>query len=254
MKPIALVTGGNRGIGRGIVLALAQRGFDVAFTDLGETGDTSVTCSEAEKLGARVVFVAGDIGDLTHHSRVIDTAYTLGGQLDVLVNNAGISVSKRGDVLDVTPASFDQVMGVNLRGTFFLSQAAARRMLDDSRPNHHRAIVTISSSNAVLASPDRAEYCFSKTALSMMVKILAVRLGEAGIGCYEIRPGIIRTDMTRVATQKYDRLIAEGLTPVARWGEPQDVGRAAAALAAGELPFTTGEALHIDGGLHIHRL
>lgn len=254
MKPVALVTGGNRGIGRGIVLALAERGFDVAFTDLAEAEDTHFTRSGAERLGARVSFIAGDISDIAQHARLVDAAYELSGRLDVLVNNAGISVAKRGDVLDVTPESFDAVMGVNLRGTFFLSQAAARRMLTDLPPAHPRAIVTISSANAVMVSPDRAEYCFSKAALSVMVKILAVRLAAAGIASYEIRPGIIRTEMTRVAADKYDRLIAGGLTPIARWGEPQDIGRAVAALATGEFPFVTGEALHIDGGLHIQRL
>ncbi len=244
MKPIALVTGGNRGIGRGIVLALAQRGFDVAFADLAEVEDTQITRDEAAKRGARVAFAVGDIADLAQHERLVDAAYALGGRLDVLVNNAGVSVANRGDVLDVSPESFDRVLGINLRGTFFLSQRAARRMLADPPPEHHRAIVTISSANAVMVSPDRAEYCFSKAALSMMVRILAMRLG----------PGIVRTQMTRVASEKYDRLIAAGLTPLSRWGEAQDVGRVVGALAAGELPFVTGEAVHVDGGLHIHRL
>ena len=254
MKPIALVTGGNRGIGRGIVLALAQRGFDVAFADLAEVEDTQVTRDGAAKLGARVAFVTADIADLTQHERLVDTAYALGGRLDVLVNNAGVSVAVRGDVLDVSPDSFDRVLGINLRGTFFLSQCAARRMLADPPPEHHRAIVTVSSANAVMVSPDRAEYCLSKAALSMMVRVLAARLGEADIASYEVRPGIIRTQMTRVASEKYDRLIAGGLTPLRRWGEAQDVGRTVAALAAGDLPFVTGEAVHVDGGLHIHRL
>ncbi|MCC7040087.1 MAG: 3-ketoacyl-ACP reductase [Burkholderiales bacterium] len=254
MKPIALVTGGNRGIGRGIVLALAQRGFDVAFADLAEVEDTQITRDEAAKRGARVAFAVGDIADLAQHERLVDAAYALGGRLDVLVNNAGVSVANRGDVLDVSPESFDRVLGINLRGTFFLSQRAARRMLADPPPEHHRAIVTISSANAVMVSPDRAEYCFSKAALSMMVRILAMRLGEAGIAAYEVRPGIVRTQMTRVASEKYDRLIAAGLTPLSRWGEAQDVGRVVGALAAGELPFVTGEAVHVDGGLHIHRL
>lgn len=254
MKPIALVTGGNRGIGRGAVLALAQRGFDIAFTDLADTEDTAVTRREAEARGARVAFAPGDIADLGNHARIVDAAYSLGGTLDVLVNNAGVSVSNCGDVLDIAPESFDRVLGINLRGTFFLTQMTARPMLVDRPAQHPRAIITISSANAVIASPDRAEYCFAKTALSMMVKIFAVRLGEAGIACYEIRPGIIRTDMTAVAAEKYDRLITNGLTPIARWGEAHDIGRAVAAMAAGELPFVTGDALHVDGGLHIHKL
>ena len=254
MRRIALVTGGNRGIGRGIVCALAQRGYDVAFADLAETDHTSITRREAERHGARVAFAAADIADLAQHGRIVDAAYALGPRLDLLVNNAGVSVARRGDVLDVTPESFDRVLGVNLRGTFFLTQAVARRMLADPADGTPRAIVTISSANAVMASPDRAEYCFGKAALSMMVKILALRLAEAGIASFEVRPGIIRTEMTRVATEKYDRLIAAGLTPIARWGEPDDVGRAVAALAGGDFPFTTGDAINVDGGLHIHRL
>ena len=254
MKPIALVTGGNRGIGRAAVLALAQRGFDVVFADLADNDDTAVTRREAEALGARASFVAADIANLADHARIVDAAYVLGGSLDVLVNNAGVSVANRGDVLAVTPESFDRVLGINLRGTFFLAQHAARRMLDDRAPPHPRAIITITSANAVIAAPDRAEYCLAKSALSMMVRILALRLGEAGIACYEVRPGIIRTDMTAVAARKYDQLIADGLTPIARWGEARDVGRVVAAMAAGDLPFVTGDALHVDGGLHIHKL
>jgi NAD(P)-dependent dehydrogenase (short-subunit alcohol dehydrogenase family) len=254
MKPVAFVTGGNRGIGRAIVLALAQRGFDVALADTAETADTEVTRHAAEALGARAVFVRADIADLTQHVRVIDAVYELSGRLDALVNNAGVSVARRGDVLDVTPESFDRVLDINLRGTFFLTQAAARRMLADSAGPHPRSITTISSANAVLVAADRAEYCFSKTALSMMVKIFALRLGEAGIASYEIRPGIVRTDMTAVAKEKYDRLIRDGLTPIKRWGEPDDVGRTVAALACGDLPFVTGDAIHVDGGLHIQKL
>jgi NAD(P)-dependent dehydrogenase (short-subunit alcohol dehydrogenase family) len=254
VKPIALVTGGNRGIGRAAVLALAARGFDIAFADITETEDTALTRREAEARGARVGFAAGDIADLESHAGIVEAAYALAGHLDVLVNNAGVSVAVRGDVLDVTPESFDRVLGVNLRGTFFLTQRAARRMLADALPAHPRSIVTITSANAVIAAPDRAEYCYAKTALSMMVRILALRLGAAGIACYEIRPGVIRTDMTAVAAEKYDRLIAEGLTPVARWGEAVEVGFVVRAMAAVELPFMTGDALHVDGGLHIHKL
>jgi NAD(P)-dependent dehydrogenase (short-subunit alcohol dehydrogenase family) len=254
MKPVAFVTGGNRGIGRAIVLALAQRGFDVALADTAETADTEVTRHAAEACGARAVFVRADIADLTQHARVIDAVYELSGRLDALVNNAGVSVARRGDVLDVTPESFDRVLDINLRGTFFLTQAAARRMLADSAGPHPRSITTISSANAVIVSADRAEYCFSKTALSMMVKIFALRLGEAGIASYEIRPGIVRTDMTAVAGEKYDRLIRDGLTPIKRWGESDDVGRTVAALACGDLPFVTGDAIHVDGGLHIQKL
>jgi len=253
MRPIALVTGGNRGIGRGVVLALARRGFDVTIADLAENDDTRETRRAAESLGARTGFVAADIADLAGHPRVVEAAWGLGGRLDALVNNAGVSVAKRGDLLEVTPESFDRVIGINLRGTFFLSQAIARRMLEDAPGGAHRSIVTISSANATIASPDRAEYCLAKAALSMMARMLALRLAPASIASYEVRPGIIRTEMTRVATAKYDRLIAEGLTPIPRWGEPEDVGRVVATLACGDLPFVTGDAVNVDGGLHIHR-
>jgi NAD(P)-dependent dehydrogenase (short-subunit alcohol dehydrogenase family) len=253
MRPIALVTGGNRGIGRGIVIALARRGYDVAIADLAETDDTRETRSAAEAFGARTGFVAADIADLAGHARIVEAAWSLGGRLDTLVNNAGVSVARRGDLLEVTPESFDRVVGVNLRGTFFLTQAVARRMLAEPAGAFHRSVVTISSSNAVIASAERSEYCLAKASLSMLTRVLAIRLAPAGIAAYEVRPGIIRTEMTRVATAKYDRLIAEGLTPVPRWGEPDDVGRVVATLASGELPFVTGDAVNVDGGLHIHR-
>lgn len=254
MRPIALVTGGNRGIGAGIVRALARRGCDVVIADIAETADTATTRSEAERLGARTAFVAADIADLAQHARIVEAAWALGGRLDTLVNNAGVSVDRRGDVLEMTPQSFDRVMGVNLRGTFFLTQAVARRMLQEAAGTAHRSIVTISSVNAVIASPERAEYCFAKTALAMMTKVFALRLASAGIMCYEVRPGIIRTDMTKVASERYDKLIGEGIAPLARWGEPDDIGRTVATLAAGELAFCTGEAIHVDGGLALQRL
>jgi NAD(P)-dependent dehydrogenase (short-subunit alcohol dehydrogenase family) len=253
MRPRALVTGGNRGIGAGIVVALARRGFDIVIADVEATADTARTRAAAEAAGARVAFVAADIADLDGHARLVQAAWD-GGRIDALVNNAGVSVAHRGDVLDVTPASFDRVMGINLRGTFFLTQAVARRMLTDAPGEAHRSIVTVSSANATIVAPDRAEYCFAKTALSMMARVFAVRLAAHGIHSYEVRPGVIRTDMTRVATARYDRLIADGLTPIARWGEPDDVGRTVATLACGDLPFVTGDAVHVDGGLHIQRL
>jgi NAD(P)-dependent dehydrogenase (short-subunit alcohol dehydrogenase family) len=253
MRPVAFVTGGNRGIGRGIAYALAESGFDVVVVDLAATTDTAETEAGLAARGARCHFVAGDISALDAHTRLLDAAWSLGGRVDCLVNNAGVSVAKRGDLLDVSPESFDRVLGINLRGTFFLTQAVARRMLADAASGHPRSIVTISSANAVIASPDRAEYCVAKAGLAMMTRLYALRLAAARIGVYEIRPGVIRTDMTKVAAAKYDKLIAEGFTPIARWGEPEDVGRAAAMFAKGELSFVTGEAINVDGGLHIQK-
>ena len=215
MRPIALVTGGNRGIGRGIVLALARCGFDVTIADLAESDDTRETRRAAEALGARTGFVAADIADLAAHARIVEAAWALGGRLDTLVNNAGVSVAKRGDLLDVTPESFDRVLGVNLRGTFFLTQAVARRMLEDAPGEAHRSIVTISSSNAVIAAPERAEYAIAKTGLSMMTKVFAVRLAAAGLSA---APGAIEIDRGFAAThgETFDPSLPEEMMEVAK--------------------------------------
>ena len=177
-------------------------------------------------------------------------------RVDTLVNNAGVQVKVRGDLLDVTPESYDRVMGINLRGTFFLTQAVAKRLiaLSSAPTEQHRSIVTISSATAYLVGPDRPENCFSKMSLSMMTKAFALRLSQHGIATYEIRPGIIRTAMTLPVNEKYDGWIANGLTPMACWGEPEDVGKTVATLASGLMPFSTGDAFHVDGGLHIQKL
>ncbi|MBK9703629.1 MAG: 3-ketoacyl-ACP reductase [Betaproteobacteria bacterium] len=253
MKPVALVTGAGRGIGRGIALALARAGFDLALLDLARDADAEATLAGVAAAGSAATFVAADIADLEAQRSAIDAAWMATGGIDCLVNNAGVSVAHRGDMLDVSPESFDRVLGINLRGTFFLTQAVARRMVAAGARGHPRSIVTISSSNAEIASPERAEYCIAKAGLAMLTRLLAVRLAGEGIMAYDIRPGLIRTDMTRASQQKYDRLLAEGFTPIARWGEPDDVARAVTMLARGDLPFVTGEAIHVDGGLHIHR-
>ena len=254
MKPVVLVTGGNRGIGRGIVLALAQRGFDVVVNDLTRTTDTDGVLMVAEQHGARAAFVGADISDTAGHAALVDAAFQAFGRIDCLVNNAGIQVKVRGDMLDVTPESFDRLIGVNLRGTFFVTQAVVKRMLWQPPASHPRSIITISSVNAVVASTNRAEYCISKSGLTMLTKLLAARLAEAGICCYEVRPGLIHTDMTASVRERYDQIIADGASPIRRWGEPEDIGRAVAMLASGDLSFTTGEALHVDGGLNLRLL
>jgi 3-oxoacyl-[acyl-carrier protein] reductase len=183
----------------------------------------------------------------------VQRAFEAFGGLDVLVNNAGISVRRRGDMMDVTPESFDELMAVNLRGPFFLTQAIARRWIEEGSASP-KTIVNISSANATMVSLNRAEYCLAKTGVAMMTKLYAARLAEAGIGVFEIRPGIVRTDMTAVAKDRYDAAIADGITPIKRWGEPHDIGAAAVALASGAFQFSTGDAIHVDGGLHIQRL
>jgi 3-oxoacyl-[acyl-carrier protein] reductase len=255
-RRVALITGAKRGIGRGIAVSLAERGFDIVLNDLEHDQVANETLEHLQHLGARVAFVAGDISKLEGHAGMVETAFAAFGTLDCLVNNAGVSVAQRGDLLEVTAESFDRVMGINLRGTFFLTQAVSARMLKETRgPNDPpRTIITISSFNAVGVSIDRAEYNISKASLSMMVKLFAVRLAPHGIGVFEVRPGVIRTEMTAVVKDKYDRLIAEGLTPMPRWGEAEDVGRAVAVLASGELGFSVGEVIHVDGGLSVPRL
>jgi 3-oxoacyl-[acyl-carrier protein] reductase len=257
-RPRLLVTGGRRGIGRAIAYAFADKGYDVVVNDLVEDAAAAETLAGLAARGARAAFVAADISDLDAVEALAERAFAAFGGLDCLVNNAGISVRSRGDLLDVTPESYDTVMAVNLRGPFFLTQAIARRMLaapPGARAlSHPRSIISVSSVNAEIISPDRGEYCLSKTGIAMMTKLYAVRLAEAGIGVFEIRPGIIRTDMTAVRQERYDALIAEGISPVRRWGEGADIGEVAAALASGTFHFSTGETVHVDGGLHLHRL
>lgn len=249
---VALVTGAARGIGRGCAEALAGKGFDLVLNDREMSADLEAAVAGVEAAGRRAVALPGDIAEVEDHERFVTEAWAAFGRLDCLVNNAGISVARRDDLLKVTPESFDRLIAVNLRGTFFLTQAVAKRMLEEEADGF-RSIVTISSANAVAASTERGEYCLSKIGLSMLTKLFAVRLAAGGVHVYEVRPGVIRTDMTAVARERYDRLFAEGFTPINRWGEPGDVGTTVATLAAGAFPYTTGEAVHVDGGLLITR-
>lgn len=255
-NPVALVTGARRGIGAGIAQALAGRGFDVAVADLERDADAERTLAAIRALGRRAEFFVQDIADLKSHAGFVDQVWQAFGTLDCLVNNAGVQVKVRGDMLDVNAETFDHLMNVNLRGTFFLTQAVARRMVKEKRGDGdaHRSVVTLSSCNAFMASINRAEYCISKSALSMMNKLWALRLAEHRIHCYEIQPGVIETSMTAPAKERYDKLIADGLFPVARWGQVGDVAGAVATLASGLVPFSTGSAFPIDGGLHIEKL
>jgi NAD(P)-dependent dehydrogenase (short-subunit alcohol dehydrogenase family) len=248
-----LVTGGRQGIGRGIALAFARDGWDVVINDVVEDGAVAETLDSVRALGVRAGFVRGDVADLAGQAGLVAAAFGCFGDVDALVNNAGVSVRVRGDLLDVTPDSFDRQMDINLRGPFFLTQAVARRWLGEAA-RRARSIVNIASMNSTIVAPDRGEYCLSKAGVSMMTQLFAVRLAEVGIGVFEIRPGIIRTPMTAVAAGRYDKLIAEGVSLVRRWGEPADVGGVAAALASGRFHFSTGEVVHVDGGLHIARL
>ncbi len=252
-RPRVFVTGARRGIGRGVAFGFAAAGYDVVVNDLAAENEAEETLVGLRERGAKTAYVQGNVSDLKSIPAIAERAFSAFGGLECLVNNAGISVRKRGDILEVTPESYNEVMDVNLRGPFFLTQEIARRMVATASP-HPRSIISLSSANATLVAPDRAEYCLSKTGVSMMTKLFAVRLGETGIAVFEIRPGIIRTDMTAVVKDKYDRLINDGLTPVKRWGEPEDIARVATSLASGNFHFSTGDAFHVDGGLFIHRL
>lgn len=252
-NPVALVTGGQRGIGRGCVYALAEAGFDVVVNDLERSADAEETLEGVAERGRRAAFVKANLADLDQHPRLVAEAVAAFGGLDCLVNNAGVSVLSRSDLLDVSPESFDRCIAVNLRGTFFLTQRVTRWMVAHpaAEGDPPRSIVTISSSNARLVSIARGEYCMSKAGLAMMVQLFGVRLAEEGIGVYEIRPGLIRTPMTAKSAATYDKAIAEGISPIRRWGEPEDVGRTVATMATGGLPFTVGQVVCTDGGMYI---
>jgi NAD(P)-dependent dehydrogenase (short-subunit alcohol dehydrogenase family) len=250
MNGRALVTGARRGIGKAIAAALADGGFDVAVNDLTPSDELSAVVRAIEGKGRRAVAVAADIGDLSVHARLLDQAEAALGPLTTLVNNAGVSVLNRGDLLDVSVESYDRCLDINTRGTFFLTQTFARRLINRPRlKDVHESIVTISSSNAVAVSIARGEYCISKAGVSMVSKLFAARLSGDGIGVYEIQPGFIETDMTAPSKPRYDKQIEEGLTVIKRFGNPEEVGRIALTLATGLLPYTSGQIIQADAGL-----
>ncbi|OGD20498.1 MAG: 3-ketoacyl-ACP reductase [Candidatus Aminicenantes bacterium RBG_13_64_14] len=231
-------------------------GIDIVFDPRNRKKGLFEVKEKAEKLGRRFLPIEGDIARLEDHDRMLDAAFGEFGAIDVLVNNAGIASAKRVDILETAPESYDRLLSVNARGPFFLTQNAARRMAarKEARPGLPPSIIFITSISAVVSSTSRAEYCVSKAALSMTAALFADALAAKGINVYEIRPGIISTDMTAGVKDKYDRLIAGGLVPQGRWGLPDDVGRAVAALARGDLAYSTGAIVEVSGGLNIRRL
>jgi NAD(P)-dependent dehydrogenase (short-subunit alcohol dehydrogenase family) len=247
-RPVALVTGARRGIGRAIALRLVRAGFDIALCDLALSDELHATAQEVSVMGGRVATLKGDIADVTRHQQLLDAAEAELGPLDCLVNNAGVSVLSRSDLLDVTPEAYDHCLDINTRGTFFLTQAFARRLLEMPAGAQHRSIVTITSSNAQAVSIQRSEYCVSKAALSMVSSLFAVRLGAEGIGVYEVVPGLIETEMSSVSKARYDADIERGWLVLPRWSQPDEVGRVVATLAQGLLPYTVGQAIRVDGG------
>ncbi|WP_119388600.1 3-ketoacyl-ACP reductase [Taklimakanibacter lacteus] len=249
-RPCALITGARRGIGKAIALGLAQAGFDVAINDLDISSELDAAVAEARALGVKAAAIAGDVSATDQHERVLDAAEKAVGPLTTLINNAGVSVMNRGDLLEVTAESYDRCQSVNTRGLFFLTQAFARRLLARQRSaDLHHSIVTITSANAIGVSINRGEYCVSKAAASMVSKLFAARLSNDGIGVYEIQPGFIETDMTAPSKARYDKLIEGGLTTIRRFGTPEEVARIAVTLATGGLPYTSGQAIAADAGL-----
>jgi NAD(P)-dependent dehydrogenase (short-subunit alcohol dehydrogenase family) len=249
-SPVALVTGGSRGLGRGICVELARAGYAVAINYAGNEAAAKETAALA---GSSALIVQGDVGKASDRDRVVDTTLERFGRLDVLVNNAGITSVGRRDVLEATKESWDAVLAVNLEAPFFLSQRVAREMLARIDRLHKPAIVNVSSVSAYAASTNRGDYCISKAGLAMVTQLFALRLAESGIRVYEVRPGVMETDMTAGAREKYSKLIEEGLSPIRRWGTAEDVGRAVVALVSGAIPFSTGEVVNVDGGYHLRK-
>ena len=254
-RPAAIVTGGTRGIGLAIAEQLARRGFNLCLVGRRDADDVRDALDAVRAAGGDVVYVRADVGDLEAHPVILDTCVDRFGRIDCLVNNAGVGPSVRADVLEMTPESFDRVLGINLRGPFFLSQMCARRMLASPAADvAARSIINVSSVSATVVSTNRLEYCISKAGVAMATRGFAARLAPEGIGVYEVRPGVIETDMTAGVKDKYDALIADGLTVEPRWGQPDDVGRAVGVLASGELTYATGQVVMVDGGLTLERL
>lgn len=254
-KATALITGASRGIGRGIALELAAHGYDIAATATSEKGLHDVKAG-VEELGQRCLPVVCNLANHDDHARAIKEVVDHFGSIDILVNNAGVAPEVRLDILKTTPESYDRVMNINVRGPFFLTQAVANQMIAQVKAGaaYTPIIVFVTSISANTASPNRAEYTVSKAALSMTAQNYAVRLAEYGINVYEIRPGIIATDMTTGVTSKYDKLIEEGLLLQKRWGRPEDIGKAITGLAEGFFPYSTGSVIEVGGGFGVQRL
>ncbi len=262
-RPVAIVTGASRGIGKGIARELGSLGYDLIvnhfdFTAEGKPDESKAvqTQKEIKDSGAKCEILRGDVSSADDRKSLLALAKSKFGRCDMLVNNAGVAPLKRLDLLEATEESFDRVMGINLKGPYFLTQQVANWMIEQRKQYPQRAfrIVNTSSISAYTSSPARGEYCVSKAGISMMTKLYADRLAEYNIGVFEIRPGIIATDMTSAVKGKYDKLIAEGLTPIKRWGQPEDVAKTVGAIAEGRFDFSTGQVINVDGGFHLRRL
>jgi NAD(P)-dependent dehydrogenase (short-subunit alcohol dehydrogenase family) len=256
MNKVALVTGGARGIGLGISRQLAAEGCDLAICGVRTVVATKDAVSALREAGSDVMYVQADVSVAEDRKRLLAEVKSRFGRLNVLVNNAGVAPEVRADILEASEESYDRVMDINLKGPYFLTQAVANWMIAQRKEDVGFAgcMVNISSMSATVVSPNRGEYCLSKAGVSMATKLWAVRLGEFGIPVYEVCPGVVMTDMTAAVKDKYDRLIAGGLTVQQRWGHPEDVGKAVAMLVRGDLPYSTGQSIMVDGGLTLQRL
>ncbi len=253
---VALVTGASRGIGRGIALALAERGWAVVVNYRTNAQAAAETVRLVVGAGGRAIATQADIAEASDRERLVADTLERFKRIDLLVNNAGIAPRQRVDILETSEASYDEVMAVNLKGPFFLTQRVAKAMIEllEAGTVERPKIVNVGSLSAYTSSPSRGEYCLSKAGMAMMTALYADRLAEYGINVYEVRPGIVETDMTRAVRGKYERLIGDGLTPIRRWGQPRDIAYAVIAIAEGYLPFSTGEVINVDGGFHLRRL
>lgn len=254
MKNVALITGGSRGIGLGIAKELAKAGFHLAVNGVREETAVSEVLTELRRLGTDVIYVQGDISRKTDREKIVDDTLNRFGHINVLVNNAGIAPRERMDILEATEENFEHLLKVNLQGPYFLTQLVSNQMIKQNRQNDFCCIINISSVSATVASVNRGDYCISKAGIAMATRLWASRLGEYDIPVYEIRPGVIRTDMTSAVAEKYDRLFKEGMALQRRWGTPEDVGKAVAAMATGFMPYSTGQVVLVDGGMTVQQL
>ncbi|AZO94395.1 3-ketoacyl-ACP reductase [Halocella sp. SP3-1] len=260
-RKVAVITGASRGIGHAVALQLAREGFALAILARSSIEKVKDKIEEIKKKGVPVFYYSGDLSSAGDRGSFLAETYQEFGRLDLLVNNAGVAPKVRNDILETSEESFNFVLNINLKGTFFLTQAVAKIMLRDVKAfkekdnlEYSPRIINISSLSSYASSTDRSEYCISKAGISMLTRLFADRLAEDGIYVYEIRPGIIYTDMTSVVKDKYDRLIKGGLTPIKRWGYPADIANAVSVLCSGRLNFSTGEVINVDGGFHLRRL
>jgi len=257
MKKTALVTGGSRGIGFGIALALAKEGWDLVINGMRPEEGVGDALETLRAEGVSVAYARGDIGSVEGREAILKVAReAAGASLNLLVNNAGVAPRVRFDLLDTTEESYDFVVDTNLKGAFFLTQAVANDMVAAKKEDElfSGSIVNVSSISATVASVNRGEYCIAKAGLSMVTSLFAARLGEYGLPVYEVRPGVTKTDMTAGVSEKYDKLIEDGLCITKRWGFPEDIGKAVASLSRGDFPYSTGQVIMVDGGLTLPRL